>query len=89
MKNITPKKLAQIRATEYQKGFEVGLRQGQQENGDKVSKDGLRIPKEILVLYNKEKKQIVAINGRWQRLPEDCEVLTAYYKSSHQQFKDL
>lgn len=75
----------QDRARAYEQGFALGVQQGKEE----ILESGLRLPKSTLVLYNEEKKEIVAINGRWNRAPEDCEILKAYHKTTHQQFKDL
>ncbi len=44
----------------------------------------LKLPKAILVLFNQETGEIIAENGRWNRIPSDGEKLVAEYKNKHQ-----
>lgn len=59
--------------------------------------NGLRLPKEssVIVVVHKginklnDKEEIIAINGRWKRMPMDGEILIFYNKNNHERFKDL
>ncbi len=48
----------------------------------------LKMPKAILVILNNETGEIIAENGRWNRLPMDNEVLRAEYKPNHQKYNE-
>lgn len=72
-----------VAGRKFEEGYEAGLKEGQAM--------AERIPKGSLVFVEGQgdNEIIIAINGRWDHLPDDNQKLTVYYKKNHERFRNL
>jgi hypothetical protein len=52
------------------------------QNGTIPPNCDIKMPKLNVILHNAETEEVVAENGKWQRLPADGEVLKVGYKDN-------
>lgn len=90
--------LLKAKSLGHYEGFELGIKQKEHEYQESLGaaetemiKEGLRLPREtiVFVVERKGKEEIVALNGKWKRMPDDGETLKAYYKGEHERFRNL